>query len=460
MKKKRYMFLLFFLCLLFGTGISGITAVAMEQEEKQQFYSYEKELTEEQETDLSKNYLYKTSALIERKKESEGILRFFFTGTSHELIRQIQTEQTKNGFTILFPDAEYLLEMKEFTEWENMLSGLEVSTGDNGSVLISIFTKKEMSYSYTFDETTLEFCLYYDMDFLVPESYKKYALVLLKPKDVTIRSITNEDLYEKKRFTITIKGKYKDFYKRNPMLIHSSKAKKVAVSEEGGKTIITVKTTSLQGYKIYEKDNFIVVKMGSPDEIYSSIVVLDAGHGGKDSGACAHGMKEKNLNYQIIYTMMKKYFSGNAPDIKVYWTRKTDTFITLGGRAAFADRIGADVFISLHMNMAYNKSANGTEVYYSKSNNSADFDGLTSKKMAYMFKNRLLHDLHTNDRGVKSAGFYVIKHNTVPAILIELGFISGNRDHKKLKKESFRKKAAKSIYVGIVQLFLNYETGR
>ena len=157
---------------------------------------------------------------------------------------------------------------------------------------------------------------------------------------------------------------------------------------------------------------------------------------------------------------MKSYFTSNAPDLKVYWTRTTDSYITLANRAAFAKSVGADAFVSLHMNSSTNKTANGTEVYYSVSNNSSSFSGITSKKMATLFRKQLIKDLGTSNRGTKTAAYYVLKHNTVPAILIELGFISGNSDYSKLISTSFQKKAAQSIYTSIVAMFQTYPTGR
>ena len=157
---------------------------------------------------------------------------------------------------------------------------------------------------------------------------------------------------------------------------------------------------------------------------------------------------------------MKKHFTSNAPDIKVYWTRTSDTFITLANRAAFAKKMGADAFISLHMNSASNSSANGTEVYYSTNNNSKSFSGITSKKMATMFRKKIVSELGMKNRGTKTAGYYVIKHNTVPAILIELGFISGSSDYNKLTNSTFQTNAANTIYNQIVSMFKTYPTGR
>ena len=136
------------------------------------------------------------------------------------------------------------------------------------------------------------------------------------------------------------------------------------------------------------------------------------------------------------------------------------TIVILPDRAKFAKTVGADAFISLHMNSASNSSANGTEVYYSVSNNSSSFSGITSKTMANLFRSQLLEDLGTKNRGTKTAGYYVIKNNSVPAILIELGFISGSSDFSRLTSENFQKKAAKSLYTGIVKMFSLYQTGR
>ena len=195
-------------------------------------------------------------------------------------------------------------------------------------------------------------------------------------------------------------------------------------AKSGNNTVITITTTSLVGYKIYEKGNTLSVLMGQPNKIFKNVLVLDAGHCGHDPGAQNNGTNEKDLTHKIIYTLMKDKFAGNAPDTKVYWTRTNDSYITLANRAAFAKSVRADAFISLHMNSATSKSANGTEVYYSVSNNKTSFGGITSKAMANLFRTQLLADLKTTNRGTKTAAYYVLKHNTVPAIFPNLSYRS------------------------------------
>ena len=100
-------------------------------------------------------------------------------------------------------------------------------------------------------------------------------------------------------------------------------------------------------------------------------------------------------------------------------------------------------------------------VYYSVSNNKTSFSGITSKAMANLFRKQLLADLLKQQTVVqKTAAYYVLKHNTVPAILIELGFISGNSDYSKLTNATFQKNAANSIYKSIQTMFQTYPTGR
>lgn len=112
------------------------------------------------------------------------------------------------------------------------------------------------------------------------------------------------------------------------------------------------------------------------------------------------------------------------------------------------------------MNSAPNRAARGTEVYFARQNNKRNKAGLTSKIVAKRLLSTLTTDLNMKNRGVHHAGFVVIKHNTVPSVLVELGFVSNKSDSKKLKKASFQKKAAKSLYEGIADIFEDYPTGR
>lgn len=425
------------------------------------FFMWEKALTAEQTANTSVNYIYKALSSF---SESNGLgtVKIQLTGSSADLMNSLTVKRENSVITITMPSSQYILEKNNFSNFGEIVDKIEVVSETDNSVAIALTCKETSDYSYTVQNGVLELnILYTYKESNSDNTTTNYSLSIPKPEGITEANVTNEDLYpNSKAFKVLIKGDYVKYFKANPVIINNNTVKRVTVSKSGSNTVIKVKTSKLRGYKIYVKKSAIIVKMGAPKKIYKSIVVLDSGHGGFDPGAQNKGTNEKDLNLKIMYTRMKTYFSDNAPDIKVYWTRTKDTFVTLANRAAFAKKVSADVFISLHMNSADNTSANGTEVYYSVSNNSKSFSGITSKIMAAAFKNRLIDDLNTKNRGTKTAAYYVLKHNTVPSILIELGFISGNADYSKLTNASFQKKAAKSIYSSIVSLFNKYPTGR
>ena len=297
---------------------------------------------------------------------------------------------------------------------------------------------------------------------MITLSKGSFSMKVLLPDKVTYSQITTTDQYWNQKFLIIVPGNQVSFYKEHAPVDNSSSVTKISVSQTSDKrnTQIVVTTKGLKGYKLEKGSGYFTVCVGNPKDIYQNIVLIDAGHGGKDGGASKNGLKEKNLNLTIGYNLINTYFEKKNSPVKAYWTRHNDTFVNLYERPTYSKTYQADLFVSLHMNSAGSSTANGTEVYYSSSNNSKSFSGINSKLFAQKMKDTLVSTLGTKDRGVKQAGFVVIKQNTVPAILIELGFVTGSTDSKNLKKEAFQKKSAKTIYQGICSTFESYPTGR
>lgn len=293
-------------------------------------------------------------------------------------------------------------------------------------------------------------------------SSSTYSMKVDIPEGVLFNEIKDVDQYHKKKFYFEIPGDWISYYESNPVIANHNQIKSVQTKlTDSGNTRIVIKTKKLQGYKMSEKIGYFTVQIGDPQEIFDSIVVLDAGHGGYDDGASKNGTKEKDLNFKIIYKKAKKYFNSRDSKVKAYWTRSTDTFISLSERAKFAQKVGADLFISLHMNSAYSSAASGMEIYYSKENNKATSSGLTSKKMAKKMLKALKKNLkESKTRGVKTARYYVTYHNTVPAILIELGFLSNSSDYSKITSDKYQTETAKTIYNCVTELFEAYPTER
>ena len=194
-------------------------------------------------------------------------------------------------------------------------------------------------------------------------------------------------------------------------------------------------------------------------------VIIDPGHGGKDSGAQGKYYKEKNIAYSIALRL-KKILQTNG--FKAILTRNKDTFVPLKSRPAMSLKYGGDIFISIHCNaMGKNASSiRGVETFiYAPVGTSSTHGGKIASKKQYgniYDKNnaRLGHEIQKNiinskkyritDRGLKRSRFAVLKYSPVPAVLVETGFISNSYEERLLGTSSYQNEIALSIAKGII----------
>lgn len=183
------------------------------------------------------------------------------------------------------------------------------------------------------------------------------------------------------------------------------------------------------------------------NSIASQTIVIDPGHGGTDSGSIGFKLKESTVVLDTALRV-KDLLAKTPANVKL--TRETDVFIPLSGRVTFAKNAKANTFVSIHANAA-NGKANGSETYYySRASNPNVLD---SKLLATSIQKRLAVAMEHNDRGVKVGDLHVIRENTMPAVLTELGFIDNKEDNAKLASPTYRQKAANAIYLGILDYY-------
>lgn len=219
-------------------------------------------------------------------------------------------------------------------------------------------------------------------------------------------------------------------------------------------------------------------------------VVIDAGHGGKDPGAIGiAGMQEKTVNLDVAQRLKKLLESAG---IKVTMTRKDDTFISLQERTEIASRSKADLFVSIHANSSPARSVHGVEAYCLKdlgtlekneaqrqANHKLMFKNMSMKKgsldledivedMLYTHKqsvspslavkcaDRVAQEVKTNDRGEKQSHFFVLRNTLIPAVLVEIGFVTNPKEGRLLKTGDYRQKIAEGLANGI----LGYADGK
>lgn len=178
----------------------------------------------------------------------------------------------------------------------------------------------------------------------------------------------------------------------------------------------------------------------------NKIVVLDPGHGGKDPGAVAGKILEKDLNLQVAKILRDMLVNAG---IKVYMTRSDDRFVDLYERAAFANRLKANLFVSIHHNASTDTKAQGVMTLYYPSTKERSMTGM---KFAQIVQKNLVETLKTRDWGIiPRPNLVVTRETSMPAVIAELGFMSNSQELKVLVTPEFQKKAAESLYKSIIE---------
>ena len=195
---------------------------------------------------------------------------------------------------------------------------------------------------------------------------------------------------------------------------------------------------------ITTKPTVITEKPVKKKGVIKGKVVLDAGHGGSDYGAIREGINEKDITLDVTQRVANILKSKGY---KVALTRKDDTFVSLQDRVTFSEDEAPEIFVSIHVNSAVATEPKGIETHYYH-----DY----SNNLAKIVHSHLAKDIDTKDRGLFKSKFYVINHTTVPAILVEMGFISNEEERNELVSDSRKNKTAKAIAEGIIEYLKSY----
>ena len=182
----------------------------------------------------------------------------------------------------------------------------------------------------------------------------------------------------------------------------------------------------------------------------NKIIVLDPGHGGREVGATYGGVYEKDINLKIVnYT--KEELEKNG--VRVYMTRINDTTTSLSSRASLANSINADLFVSIHNNAMINKSTiKGTEVLYPTS--TIVKNGITAYSLASHLQKVVSNEAGTYNKGIINRNnLYVLNHTKMPAVIVEVAYMTNSSDLKKLKNQEFLEKVGRAIAKGILESF-------
>jgi N-acetylmuramoyl-L-alanine amidase len=214
-------------------------------------------------------------------------------------------------------------------------------------------------------------------------------------------------------------------------------------------------------------------------------VVLDVGHGGHDPGTSHYGLKEKSLALEIAKELRDRL---REHGLRVVMTRETDGFVPLSGRAAVANRLQADLFVSVHVNANRNRRIAGTEVYYprvSEVSSGAEWPPsvapsevatpsttvkqvlwdlvlrrmrFQSRRVASAVCRSMRSNLNVPCRWIKPARFVVLRQAWMPAVLVEVGYLTNREEASRLASAAYRQEIAQAIADSIIAYFRDVET--
>lgn len=307
----------------------------------------------------------------------------------------------------------------------------------------------------------------------------------------SIGKVSDFTLDSPKRVVVDIENTALDV-KDNSITVNAAGVSKIRMGETNGVTRIVADVDTLKQYTVSQSGGKLIIKITTngvaavstpaptkapeqtaapsapvqtaptlppnvaPAQNGEKVIVIDAGHGGKDGGANGtlggQTVHEKNLTLSIA-KKVESMVSGAG--YRVIMTRTGDTYPELTERSGIANAADAAAFVSIHINSAENiPSANGTEVYYSLKNNGSAY-GATSEQLAENILDEMLSRMGTRDRGVKTANHVVTRTSAMPAVLVEVGFISNEAELAKMCDDAFQQKVAEGIAEGILKTVKN-----
>lgn len=190
---------------------------------------------------------------------------------------------------------------------------------------------------------------------------------------------------------------------------------------------------------------------GAVSEEETLLVVIDAGHGGIDPGSIDNGLKEKDI---VLDIALKLYDLLDKNSISTYMIREGDDFVNHEERIEIANDKNAALFISIHCDWFEDKSVNGTQTLYMPSR-ALKKGKLIEIDYARTIQEELMDSLETNDRGINDrSDLAVLSGAKMPSVIVELGFLSSEKDVAFLKSSDFREKTAEALAKGIQKSLL------
>lgn len=280
----------------------------------------------------------------------------------------------------------------------------------------------------------------------------KGQLKIELPEEVDYSEVVIENDYLLQTIYIRIPTDTADYFSQYSVKGSCDHIEAISYYREGTEGVIAFVLDKLYEVSDTCADGSLYLDFIDPHELYDKVIVVDAGHGGKDGGASKQDILEKNINLSILLAL-KDILDSSTDNIGVYYTRTEDVTVTLEQRVQLANNADADLFISIHNNAAGNgsySSSAGTQVLYSESDSSL----YSSKRLAQICLEEVTAETESESIGLIQADkLYIVGNSQVPVALIEVGYMTNRNELKALNSAEYQQKAANGIYNAILRAF-------
>ena len=296
------------------------------------------------------------------------------------------------------------------------------------------------------------------------EAEMKKSYVKIKKDNKGFFRYHIEEDYMNQKLTLTIYSSNEKYYcnSRNIEGYHGTEVKSDLVkssnflyfydtNQEVFATKVHMTLNSVYAYELKEDEENLYLILQKPKDAYEKVIVIDAGHGGTDGGAPSYDSitYEKDVNLNILL-YLRDLMEGK--EIKVYYTRVADDTVSLKRRVQLANVVEADLFISIHCNSSDSDEPSGTEILY---HGNTQEEGYGSMELAQYCLEEIVNALGLYNRGLveSSNEIYIVRKSEVPIALVEVGFLSNEKDFFTINILENQNKVAKAIYDAIQRFY-------
>ncbi|MCL2356892.1 MAG: N-acetylmuramoyl-L-alanine amidase family protein [Defluviitaleaceae bacterium] len=339
----------------------------------------------------------------------------------------------------------------------NFASHFETGQNTDGTAFVRVFVRDEWpSFSLSQNANVVAFTLHRSISGMRYDSVNR-ELRISRELALNLSAAPRINDYLRFRYTFVLPAEA-EVFGRGEMSVPDGFVNSVSLSRVGEHMHLTFNTARVLSFTVFEEPDYYVIRAQLPREISPFIVVIDPGHGGSAPGTSHHGVVEKDFALDVSRMVMQHLESD--PFITAFATRREDVYVSVLGRAEFANNLGAGLFVSIHANAAEregvpNPEPHGIETWYTISElETAANHSTDSRRVGQIFQQNLINRTNANNRGLRhEPDFVVLRETNMPAVLLELGFLTNPDEAALLACPDYRRTLASAIYQSIVEAF-------